>query len=563
MPELSDLSFMAKDFKCFGKPQGFRRIQPINVIVGRNNSGKSSLLDLIDVAFGELTPGMGHQGRSPMVYVEWRLTEADIQSLPQEYWTVRQNDLTHEFSARGWTWRCGDNARARLAVHGSNPEVAPMGQWSDENLDRLKREKIAVQFAHRVGELLQGYRVHRLAAERDVKPEPPVKDAVNEIVADGTYATQMVQDLISFSDRQPELIESELRDELNEIFWPDSYFNRIQVRSHRSGQNEIYVEEEHKGRIPLSRMGSGFKTVLLVLLNLIVLPAIASDDSKRLIYLFEELENNLHPSLQRRLFQWIRSRVVAEGHHVFVTTHSTAVVDVFAHDSQARILHVEHDGESATIRTTAGMADSLAILDDLGIKASDILQANAVIWVEGPSDRIYLNRWIELWSDGELSEGVHYQCVFFGGSLNAHLSLDDPDVQKHMVQGMRLSPHAALLIDRDRDDDVADLKEHTQRLVDEVDGTGGYSWVTAGREVENYIPSRVIGAMLENPNIRGPKSEFRRMIEYLAQKGVKDSKVVLARRVAAQLEKDDLEHLDLGQRLEELCQRIRDWNHME
>lgn len=42
------LSIKAKNYKCFGEePQGFDEIYPINIIIGRNNSGKSSLLDLI------------------------------------------------------------------------------------------------------------------------------------------------------------------------------------------------------------------------------------------------------------------------------------------------------------------------------------------------------------------------------------------------------------------------------------------------------------------------------------------------------------------------------------
>ena len=33
--------------------------------------------------------------------------------------------------------------------------------------------------------------------------------------------------------------------------------------------------------------------------------------------------------------------------------------------------------------------DSCHILDDLEARASDLLQANGIVWVEGPSDRIY------------------------------------------------------------------------------------------------------------------------------------------------------------------------------
>ena len=38
------------------------------------------------------------------------------------------------------------------------------------------------------------------------------------------------------------------------------------------------------------------------------------------------------------------------------------------------------------------MSDNYDVLDDLGAKASDIFQSNGIIWVEGPSDRIYIKK---------------------------------------------------------------------------------------------------------------------------------------------------------------------------
>ena len=36
------------DYKCFDSENGFERILPINIIIGRNNSGKSSLINLVE-----------------------------------------------------------------------------------------------------------------------------------------------------------------------------------------------------------------------------------------------------------------------------------------------------------------------------------------------------------------------------------------------------------------------------------------------------------------------------------------------------------------------------------
>src|SRR4029077_1139622 len=111
----------------------------------------------------------------------------------------------------------------------------------------------------------------------------------------------------------------------------------------------------------------------------------------------------------------------------FLTTHSSAAIDMFAKDSDAQIIHVRHDGKAANATRAQTYVENAGVIDDLDIRASDLLQANSIIWVEGPSDRIYINRWILLWSDGQLKEGIHYQCMFYGGRLLAHLEACSPD----------------------------------------------------------------------------------------------------------------------------------------
>ena len=47
----NNLSLKCKNFGCFAdEPLGFECIKPVNIVVGRNNAGKSTLLDMFEQA---------------------------------------------------------------------------------------------------------------------------------------------------------------------------------------------------------------------------------------------------------------------------------------------------------------------------------------------------------------------------------------------------------------------------------------------------------------------------------------------------------------------------------
>ena len=85
---------------------------------------------------------------------------------------------------------------------------------------------------------------------------------------------------------------------------------------------------------------------------------------------------------------------------------------------------------------------------DLGYRASDLLQANCIIWVEGPSDRIYLKYWLKAY-DPDLVEGVHYTIMFYGGRLLRHLSADDEEIDE-FINLRRINQNLVIIIDSDR-----------------------------------------------------------------------------------------------------------------
>jgi hypothetical protein len=367
------------------------------------------------------------------------------------------------------------------------------------------------------------------------------------------------------------LIEEVVLHHLNKVVAPDYSFRGIVPRQHPdTNEWEIYLDEQGKGQVPLSASGSGLKTILCVLVNMSLWPGYSKHDASKYIFAFEELENSLHPALLRRLLKYVAQCVEEQGSVVFLTSHSSVAIDMFASANNAQIIHTNHKpGAAATVTTVSEYAHHRGILLDLDVRASDILQSNGIIWVEGPSDRTYVNHWLSLASGGELKEGTHYQCVFYGGKLLAHLSAEAPDAETaEGVPVLRVNMNAAVIVDRDRSDTRAPINSTKQRICSEIEAIGGYCWVTAGREIENYLPMEAvqIAAGTAGAVRLGPFDDLGEVLD-----GVESDAGRRFQRNKAEFAVEAVEHitlenqrgmLDWKARIEELATVVRQWNRM-
>ncbi|MEP5760574.1 MAG: AAA family ATPase [Litoreibacter sp.] len=246
-----------------------------------------------------------------------------------------------------------------------------------------------------------------------------------------------------------------------------------------SGSEHLLVHMDNKV-LPLDSLGTGIHEVILI-------AAFCTIYDKSIMCL-EEPEIHLHPLLQRKLINYLKDNTSSQ---YFIATHSSAFVDT----PMANVFHVTNDGQQTRIHAVVTAEGRGQILDDLGYQASDILQTNSVIWVEGPSDRTYLNHWINA-ADNRLEEGIHYTIMFYGGGLISHLSASD-DALNEFIALRKLNRHMAIVLDSDKGDDEDELKPHAQRIVKEMGEGAGVVWVTAGREIENYVDGNKLQWALE------------------------------------------------------------------
>ncbi|MCV4276021.1 AAA family ATPase [Pseudomonas capsici] len=194
------------------------------------------------------------------------------------------------------------------------------------------------------------------------------------------------------------------------------------------------------------------------------------------VCLLEEPEVHMHPKLQRRMFE--RVLLIAKNRplQLIVSTHSAALINA-AVSSDIKIFQAQ--GQQIVDANIA------QVLDRLGYQAADLLQANCVIWVEGPSDRMYINSWLRA-KDSCLKEGVHYSIMFFGGRLFSHLAASATELDD-FISLQRLNRHSVIVFDSDKTSSDAKLSDTKLRLQAEFTKGKGLAWVTEGREIENYL----------------------------------------------------------------------------
>ena len=521
------------NFRCF-KEHTVVGLDDITVLIGKNDSGKSSLFDAIDIFIDEK-----------------RVPDADdccvhtnddtvrlacvFDSLPKQLVIDEQHptDLASEYLLNSdgnlelaKVYDCSGKSKGKLKgvfARASHPTADSFGDLLSLTNAKLKQRagqlgvdlsttnqtintdlrraiwshaqdlqcqdtdvELKSEAAGKIWEQVKKYlpvfalfKSDRPSTDQDAEAQDPLKAAIKEALkaqetALNAIAEQVTKEVQEIANLTVEKLR-EMNPELAKQLTP-----RISTKNWDSLFSVSLTGDED---IPINKRGSG--TRRLVLLNFFRAKAEKEAESRNtgIIYAIEEPETSQHPNNQKLLISAFEDLAERAGCQVFLTTHTPMLARRFAQTALRYVAQrdgqtVIHDGRSD--ETLSEISDSLGVLPDHNIKV--------FLGVEGKNDIAFLTTISRILRDagedvpdlGRAEEEGHLVFVPMGGS--------NLDLWVSRLNGF--NRREFYLMDRDtRPPEEPKYHAIAETLAKCPNCT---VWTTEREEMENYIHPDVI-----------------------------------------------------------------------
>lgn len=527
-------SLILKNFRAY-KEIKVTFDENMNVIIGQNDIGKSTILEALDIFFGQSVIDINitdfnkdKEGDKIVIGVEFEVDDTlkvvidttNPTNLKDEF-LLNQNgflEILKEYEIKNDKLQKEKiliNAnypnifdlalvnikiaelRKLLATHkltsDSNSKSAEIRKTLYENLIKEDTEfKLTIIDISKIDEksvweslekelpLYFLFQSDRANKDSDGDIQNPLKSATKKIVADFEEDFKRIK-----NDLETKLIQigNETIAKMKDMGL-DVANNLIPKVSNKSLDSLFSFSLESDDGIALNKRGSGFRR--MVMLNYFRAEAerkIVEKNNKNVIYAIEEPETAQHPNHQKMLIEALIELSNKDNHQIIITTHTPEIAKMV---NENNLIIIKKDDNNNNPSLIENYDDKLnAIVETLGIHP--FFNNKVVICVEGEYDIKFLtnvNQYIDEYKNIiDLEKEKISLIPLQGGNLknwvNRNYLKDSNIIEIHIY---------------DRDSNSGKNTEQYRKQYDEINGRDdkSYAFMTEKRELENYIHKSII-----------------------------------------------------------------------
>jgi predicted ATP-dependent endonuclease of OLD family len=289
------------------------------------------------------------------------------------------------------------------------------------------------------------------------------------------------------------------------------------------------------GNIPLSSRGDGFRRITMMS-YFEYLAEQNRSEKQSIIFGFEEPETFLHPLAQENLFDKFLG-LCGNGYEVIITTHSPIIVSRTMIEDLSHV--VKEKGEFNILQRIDNLND---IAKDIGISVSNQFltlfdKAKAVIFVEGPDDVVALTHISSKYKkEGKIKESLDDLGIIIiptggCGSIKHWVTLN-------LIEKL----NRGFVIFQDSDKKSLDDESKNKVLLEKLGFKEGVDFlITKKRELENYIPCSFLNEICPECGIKYGDYDD---VKVVCQKNKKKDLLGGEKVLETHIEKMEFKHLE-------------------
>ncbi|AFC26784.1 ATP/GTP-binding protein [Saprospira grandis str. Lewin] len=324
---------------------------------------------------------------------------------------------------------------------------------------------------------------------------------------------------------------SEFEKFIQEQFFPNhDEVDIVALEEEEGGNINIYLSKDSDQGRELHDLGDGLQALILMLYPIFMA-------EKGSIFLIEEPEMHLHPGLLSTFIRTLlrEEEIKKKELRFFFSTHSTHLLDFVyeaPEDFSLFALEQNHQSKGSSYIRQIKEKD-IALLNLMGVNNSSLFIANSSIWVEGHTDRKYIQGLLYAFEQylkekleriPSLQEDLHYCFFEFAGSNIGHYLFgeEEENEPESKITANFLQNKICLVHDQDHLGRKAKSKAEQHERLDKAENEAFAYSCTDGVEMENILSVKTWEYLIDHVILRKKENfSFGEAIQYESYKNEK------------------------------------------